>query len=270
MTHSSHPAPYTEIDGRTPTAPEMHAVLPQLTSGYGHFTAAQVRDGRVRGLDLHLARLTAGTRELFGADLDGERIRELLRHALAGAGVRDASARVHVYGSGYGPDVPLTVVITIRPPMAPPVASLSLLPVPYLRPVPHVKHLGSFAQTYYTLLAERQGHDSALLTGPDGEISEGAVTNIVFHDGSSLVWPDSPALHGITQALLERHLPAAGPASVRRPVTLADLPAYRAAFVTNSHGIAAVHRIGDTEFPVDAELLKTLTEVHDSAPWDAV
>ena len=38
---------------------------------YGHFTAMQVRAGATRGLPLHLARLDAANRELFGVPLAG-------------------------------------------------------------------------------------------------------------------------------------------------------------------------------------------------------
>ena len=37
--------------------------------GWGHFTAMQVRGGRVRGLGLHLARLEAAHREVYGRAL---------------------------------------------------------------------------------------------------------------------------------------------------------------------------------------------------------
>ena len=57
---------------------------------YGHFTAMQLRGGRTRGLQLHLDRLGAASREMFGAALEGGQVRDLIRHAL-GARVRDAS-----------------------------------------------------------------------------------------------------------------------------------------------------------------------------------
>ncbi|MGW5443454.1 hypothetical protein [Streptomyces asiaticus] len=57
---------HIEINGSPATADTLR--LPALTS-YGHFTAMQIRDARVRGLDLHLERLRSATRELFGGDL---------------------------------------------------------------------------------------------------------------------------------------------------------------------------------------------------------
>ncbi|MER5306538.1 aminotransferase class IV [Streptomyces sp. NPDC002773] len=250
------PPPHIEIDGVPATDP---ALLAALMTGFGHFTAMQVRDGRVKGLDLHLARLDRSTRELFGRELDGKRIRTLIGGALEAAGVRDASVRVYVY-----PDV--RVAVTVAPP-APdgPGAPQRLTTVEYWRPAPHIKHLGGFGQSYHREAAVRAGWDEAALISPYGEIAEGAVTNIAFWDGTSLVWPSAPCLEGITMVLLETRLE-----SVRRPVTLADLSGYRAALVTNSRSIAPVTAIGEVAFAVDEELMGRVYAAYDSVEPDAL
>jgi branched-subunit amino acid aminotransferase/4-amino-4-deoxychorismate lyase len=81
-----------EVNGRTATAEQLQH--PALVN-YGHFTAMQIRDGRTRGLALHLDRLVAATQELFNDGVDPDLIRGHIRHALAG--VRDASVRVSVF-----------------------------------------------------------------------------------------------------------------------------------------------------------------------------
>src|SRR6476646_4824321 len=81
-----------EIDGRSATADLLWSVV---GNAYGHFTAMQVRDAKARGVDLHMARLDEGTRALFGCGLDGDPVRERIRHAL-GDDIRDASVRVYV------------------------------------------------------------------------------------------------------------------------------------------------------------------------------
>ncbi len=81
-----------EIDGRIPSVQRLRAVA---LASYGHFTAMQVRNHRVRGLDLHLERLDRANREVFDADLDGDRVRDHVRHAL-GENTPDASVRVYV------------------------------------------------------------------------------------------------------------------------------------------------------------------------------
>ncbi|MEV8015504.1 aminotransferase class IV family protein [Streptomyces sp. NPDC086554] len=252
-----------EIDGRAATADRL--LLPAL-GAVGHFTAMQVRGGAVQGLALHLARLDAATRELFDHELDGEHVRGLIRHVLRDD-IADASVRVLVHASTDGEP---TVMVTVRAPGRMPADPQALQSVPYLRPFPHIKHLGGFGQARYGELARRAGFDDALLTGPDGTISEGAVTNIAFYDGTEVVWPDAPCLTGITMQLIEPRLAEAGQPTRHAPVTLADLPSYTAAFVTNARGIAPVRRIDDTEFTVDAKLMRVVTEAYESAPWDVV
>ena len=255
--------PRIEINGHGATASQLG--FPALAN-YGHFTAMQVKNQQVRGLDLHLTRLDGATRELFGTGLDRSRVRDHIRHALGDAG--DASVRVNV----FWPDTDdiASIMVTVRPPAALPGSSQALQAVSYQRPVPHIKHAGTFAQTHYRRLAERNGFDEALLTGPGGVIAEGAITNIGFSDGATVIWPDTPALHGITMQLLEHRLPRAGLPSRRSTVRLADLPSFSAAFVTNSLGTAPVGRVDDLTIPIDVELMKTVTQVYESVPWDPI
>src|SRR5262245_23625283 len=63
---SIHPAmgnALIQMDGEAATAETLAAIA---LSAYGHFTAIQVRDFAVQGLDLHLRRLDEANRELFG------------------------------------------------------------------------------------------------------------------------------------------------------------------------------------------------------------
>jgi branched-subunit amino acid aminotransferase/4-amino-4-deoxychorismate lyase len=253
--------PRVEIDGRPPT---VEGLLPLALANYGHFTAMQVRGRRTRGLALHLARLDAANRELYGAGVDGERVRDRIRHAL-GDDVEDASVRV----SFFGPDEP-SLMVTVRPPAPSPEAAKSLRTARYQRPAAHVKHLGGFGQAYYGRKAEDDGFDEALLVDADGVVAEGAITNIGCYDGTSVVWPDAPALDGITMLLLERALPEHHVASRRAPVRVADLPGYRSVFVTNSHGVAPVDRVDDARLPIDMAFMKTVTQAYESVPWDQI
>jgi branched-subunit amino acid aminotransferase/4-amino-4-deoxychorismate lyase len=125
--------------------------------GYGHFTAMQVRDRKVRGMDLHLARLDEGSRALFAGGLDGDQVRRLIRHAL-GEDTRDGSARVFAFGTG--PGIEPSLVVMVREP--------ALMPTTprILKSVDH--QLGR--------LVERSGFDEALLVTPGGLIAEGSIT----------------------------------------------------------------------------------------------
>lgn len=255
-------SPRIEIDGGPATAGQL--AYPALMN-YGHFTAMQVRGGAVRGLSLHLARLDQATRELFGTGLDREQVRNYARHAL-GTETPDASLRISVFQPD-GAERP-SVMVVVRPPAAPPAGPQRLTAVRYQRPVAHIKHAGTFGQIYYGLAAERAGFDDALLTGPDGIIAEGGITNIGFFDGTAVVWPSAPALAGITMQLLTRALAERGTPSHQETVRLADLLSYRSAFVTNSLGVAPVSQVDAQTLPADPAFSKRLTEAYESVPWD--
>ncbi|AZM53108.1 class IV aminotransferase [Streptomyces sp. WAC 01529] len=255
-----------EIDGQPATAGSL--LWPALVNT-GHFTAMQVRGGKVRGIEHHLARLDAATRELFGRELDGERVRGAVRHILRDD-IDDASVRVYVHAPHGEP----SLMVTVRQPVVLPAGmaarAQALTAVPYQRPFAHIKHLGGFGQARHGELARSAGFDDALLTGPGGEISEGAVTNIAFFDGTRVVWPDAPHLAGITMRLIEERLPAAGLPTGHAPVTLADLPSYSAAFVTNAWGVSPVRRVDDVAYAVDEKLMAIVAGVYEEVPWDTI
>jgi branched-subunit amino acid aminotransferase/4-amino-4-deoxychorismate lyase len=236
-------------------------------ANYGHFTAMQVRGGAVRGLSLHLARLDAATRELFGTGLDGELVRERVRHAL-GAGPADASVRIGVFQPDSD-ELPSTMVV-LRPPGEPPTVPQRLTVVTYQRPVPHIKHVGTFGQIYHGRAAERAGFDDALLTGPGGVIAEGAITNIGFFDGNAVIWPSAPALAGITMQLVTQALAGRGIPSRHDTVRIADLASFRSAFVTNSLGVVPVEQVDDQTLPADPEFIRNLASAYESVPWDRI
>lgn len=256
--------PRIEIDGGAATAEQL--AYPAVVN-YGHFTAMQVRSGAVRGLALHLSRLDAATRELFGTRLDGGLVRARIRHALS-TDMLDASVRVSVFQPQDG-ERP-SVMVVVRPPGEPPAAAQRLTAVPHERPAAHLKHAGTFGLIWHGRAAERAGFDDALLTGPGGVISEAAIANIGFFDGKAVIWPDAPALAGITMQLAAAALAGRGTPSRRATVHLADLSSFRAVFVTNSLGIAPVGQIDDQVLPADPGFIGNLSEAYDSVPWDQI
>jgi branched-subunit amino acid aminotransferase/4-amino-4-deoxychorismate lyase len=239
-----------ETDGRPATAPE-------LFSTYGHFTALQVRGGGVQGLSNHLGRLDAAHRELFGRELPGERVRDLVRHALDGTA--DASVRVMLRDADR-------VTVSVAEPHHPPSAPQRLRSVPYLRPFPHLKHLGGFAQLEWARRVRLDGYDDALLTAPDGALAESSTANIGFlQDDGAVVWPDAPQLHGTAMRLVEASTP-----SSRRPVHLDDVAAFAGAFLINSIGVVAVASIDDLMLPDAEPLLAGVVERLAAVPWEPV
>ncbi|MCP9979993.1 aminotransferase class IV family protein [Actinomadura madurae] len=243
-----------EVNGRPATA---EALAHPALVNYGHFTAMQVRGGRVRGLDAHLRRLDAATRELFGTGLDADRVRDLIRHA---TGDEDASVRVNV----HRPDAEPVIQVAVRPPVEAPSSPQGLLPVVYERPVPHIKHVGGFGQIHFGLQAQRAGFDDALLVLRDGRVAEGGITNIGFFRDGGVVWPDAPMLRGITMHLIDERLRPG-----REEIRPDDLPTFDGAFVTNSLGVAPVTRIGDVTYQV-SDLMASVDKAYASVPWDRI
>jgi branched-subunit amino acid aminotransferase/4-amino-4-deoxychorismate lyase len=252
-----------EIDGKPPSKVALQRLA---LDNLGHFTSMQVRDARVRGLALHLARLDEGSRELFGVGLDGQRVRDLVRHALADD-LPDASLRVIVFESDVAGE--LSVMVTLRPPGGMPTPVQTLRAVRYQRTLAHVKHIGGFGQWHHGHQARQAGFDDALFADDQGEVSETSIANIGFVRGGEVVWPSAPSLQGITMQLLGPRLAEAGIATRRAPVRLAELPSYEAAFVTNARGIAPVSRIDDLVLPVVDDVMATLDRLYADVLWDA-
>jgi branched-subunit amino acid aminotransferase/4-amino-4-deoxychorismate lyase len=250
-----------EINGQSADAASLRSAV---LSGFGHFTAMQVRERKVRGFRHHLGRLESANRELFGTGIDEDVLRSAITHALGD--VADASVRVYLHEADQTP----AMMVTVRPPGGMPAGPWRLRSVPYQRAVAHIKHTADFGQRYYQRLVHAAGYDEALLTGPDGIISEGSITNVGCFDGTRISWPAAPALSGITMQLIQPVLAARGLLSVRSHLRVADLRSCSGVFVTNARGVAAVGQVDDQILPVDQDLMRGLALSLESVPWDAI
>src|SRR6202007_929561 len=125
-------------------------------------TAMQVRDARTRGLDLHLARLGAAHRDIYGKSLDGDLVRARIRHALGGK--TDASVRVYGYWAG--------LIVTVRGPQEMLSRPYSMTVQQFQRPLARLKHVGSWGQGRFHELAIDAGFDDGLLVDETGRVFE--------------------------------------------------------------------------------------------------
>ncbi|MEU2156905.1 aminotransferase class IV family protein [Streptomyces sp. NPDC019396] len=254
-----------ELNGR-PVGPD--ALLALGLTNYGHFTSMRVDDERVRGLDLHLARLARDCRTVFGAELDLDRVRHHVRHA-AGDKAGSFVVRVTVFDPGIdighpsGADSP-DILVTIRPAAAFPLAPLRAKTVRYERDVPTVKHLGLFGSLHARRSAQLNGFDDALFTSRDGLVGEGGTWNVGFLTGAGIVWPEADVLPGVTMALLQRlaeHTVA--------PVTVAEAQGAQAAFATNAAiGVRPLSCIDDARMADGDPRLTVLREAYRALPGD--
>lgn len=237
------------IDGRPATGAELCAVA---FSGHAHFTALQVRSGRVRGLDLHLQRLRQASLELFGQALPDEQVLEQLRAAIA-CGPMDVSLTATVYsaaGEFTAAKARLQLLVRTSAPAAGPSGPLRLALYGHERMLPHLKHVGEVAKTHLLRRAVAQGFDDAAFHDRQGRISEATIWNLAFWDGETVVWPQAELLQGTTMAMARRQLQGMGIAQRDIELRLADLPSMAGAVVMNSWtpGVP-VHRIGDVSIP---------------------
>lgn len=248
-----------EVDGRAGSVSDVGrpGMLP-----HGHLTSVQVRDGAVRGLDLHLTRLEEAHEELFGRALDTAAVRLLMAQAVSEH--PDAYLRVTVDEPVAG--VP-RVVTVVRPPLEAPTAPQSVTPTAYVRARAEVKHTGSYGQSVHGDAAVRKGFDDALLIAPDGQLAETTVANIGFLRAGRVVWPSGPALLGITWQLLDLALAAAGTPSTIERIRQDDKRTFEAAFLANSLGVAPVGRIGTHAF-ADPDATAFLVDLYAALPWD--
>ncbi|MGW1074879.1 aminotransferase class IV family protein [Streptomyces sp. NPDC002537] len=265
------------IDG----APAPPASLRALAlTNYGHFTTMRVENGTVRGLSLHLDRLTRDCRAVFGAELDPARVVEYVRRA-----VDDRSGPVTVRVTVFDPDLDTLrpcaeanprVLVTARPAgaTAPPPLRAKLFA--FRRDTPAVKHVGLFGQYRLRREAQLAGFDDALFVEPAGGVSEDVVSEEVVSEGSTwnvgfvdaggtVVWPRADVLAGVTMRVLR----AAHGRTVTAPVPVGRLPRMRAAFATNaSVGVRAISAIDDMSFPENEKVVGELRELYARIPGE--
>lgn len=260
-----------ELNGEPARAEDIRALV---QTNFGHFTSMRVHAGWVRGLGLHLDRLVASTRALFGSELDRDKIRACMRHAI-GTDDRALSLRVNIFSRALdrarlNASVPADILAIVGPAAKPSTAPLRLKSFRYQRDLPSIKHIGTFPLFHYRRLAQQAGFDDAVFVDDDGCISEGSVWNIGFVEldrigNDSVIWPDAPQLRGISMQLLQAGLERRGVPSMTRSIPLQDIARCRAAFFTNSSTpVRPIASIDDIELPIYNALTAMLVECHDS------
>ncbi len=227
----------------------------------------------MQGLALHLDRLRASTRELFGVDLPPARIRREMGAALDADGREACTLRATVYAPGHDPSLTTPaaapcVLVATMPAAAVDERPLRVKSFRYRRVLPHVKHVGTFPLFLHRRMACVAGFDDALFVDDDGAVSEGSVWNIVFDAGDLFVWPRAPALRGTCEQLLQAGLARAGVRQETRPVRLGDLAGMEGAFAVNARGIRAIASVDDVAWERPDARRPVLQAALDGTPWD--
>ncbi len=255
-----------QLDGMPVDADDL-AVL--ALTNYGHFTSMRIDDQRVRGLSHHLERLVRDCRTVFDADLDAQRVQELIRRAV-GDDTGSFMVRVTIFDPALGMGHPGAmaeprVLVTTRPAATLPLPPLRVRSVGYRRDMPAVKHVGLFGTLRCRREAQRNGFDDALFIDAGSFISEGGTWNIGFFDGEHVVWPDADCLTGVTMRLLRQ----VHERTIVAPVGLSAVPDMWAAFVTNAAiGVRAVGAIDDMELNDDHPVVEVLRREYAGIPGE--
>ncbi|WGM30424.1 aminotransferase class IV [Brevundimonas sp. NIBR11] len=255
------------IDGLPPTDDDLRYLA---LVNYGAYTSFRVEEGGARGLDLHLARLTANAVELFGHAPDESDLRGLVRTALGDR--RDAWLRISLFSPEIWARLPSArvqpkVMTAVSPPPPPLATRLRVQLQTYVRDAAHIKHTATFPLIRARRLAQDAGFDDALFADADGLISEGSLWNLGFASGDTVVWPEAPMLQGVAQALISSGLSDTGLKQRSVRIHFADLAAFDAAFLCNSATPACpITAIGDRVFATSPEHIDRIAAAWASNP----
>lgn len=256
------------LDGKPVTAEQLEALA---NNNFGHYTSMRGDRAGVRGLTHHLTRLSRDARQVFGVDLDTERIRDLMASE-----IRDQDGEYGIRVTIFDPDLKLGepsaastpgILVAVRPVPRLPAPPLQVQVRHYARDCPTVKHTGLFGAVHERRAAQLEGFDDVLFAADDDTVTEGATWNIGFFDGDSVIWPDGDSLAGITMTLLQQ----VHDSTVVRPVKTTELPDLPVAFATNvTVGVRAVSRINGTYYSVDHPILETLRDEFAEIPPESI
>lgn len=255
-------------NGQKATAADL---APLAFAGYAHFTAMQVRGGKVRGLDLHLDRLRRASMELFGVALTDEHIRTCIRAAIPTPSA-DLSLSATVYSPAgefvvAGPDAAPEVLVRTDAPSSGPRGPLRLAVFEHERALAHIKHVGEVAKTYFLRQAAERGFNDAAFMDREGRLSEASIWNLAFWDGEAVVWPEAAMLQGTTMAIVQRQLEHLGVPQRSLIVTPDHVAAMSGAVVMNSWtpGIA-VTQVGSVVLPAAPAFVERLHQAYAREP----
>lgn len=256
------------LDGAQATA---DVLSPLAFAGFAHFTAMQVRSGKVRGLDLHIARLVDASAALFARTLDEKGILSEIRGAIAQQ-TDDHSLVVTVFSHegefvAQDPASELGTLIRTALPSSGPLGPLKLATFEHERFMPEYKHVGEGAKTLFLQRARDAGFDDALFVDQRGHLSEGSIWNLAFWDAGTVVWPQAAMLHGTTMGILRRQLEHLGVPQRFEELRGSDVYRFSGAVVMNSWtpGVA-VNMIDSFVFPPAADFVELLHDAYLAEP----
>lgn len=228
-------------------------------AGPGHFTSLQLRTGAAQGIELHLARLRDDHQALFAMPLSDARLGAALAPACDALGTGDATLRIAIRRQMPG-SLPRIHVSSSLPRQVPAIA-VGLVTAVHVRRDPARKHDDVGAQRALVAAARVRGYDDALMLDRAGQVLEGTFWNLLVCREGRVLWPAGPALHGVTQRLLQRALAEPGIPQRVMPLSADALSASDALYAMNARGVWAIAAIDDRRFRQDEQGLARLRQL---------
>lgn len=263
--------PVMWLDGHFVSAETQDLIRAQ---SYGAYTSFRVEGGAVRGLELHLLRLSKWAVDLFGADIDRDAVKQGLAQAVAGH--EQAWIKINLFSDQITPRTPEAVVrpgvlISVAPPPAPLGAGLRCLGLVHERYRPEIKHVATFDLIHARREARIQGYDDVVLIDRFGHLTEGGTWNLGFVQGDTVIWPKGAMLDGVAQILIKQGLADMGVEQRHEVVDLNALGFMDAAFACNSATpCARLASINDTRFAGAPDILAKVESAWRSHPPHAI
>lgn len=262
--------PLMWLDGHLVSAETRGLIRAQ---SYGAYTSFRVESGAVRGLDLHLSRLSAWALELFGADFDRSAVLAGVVAALAGQD--QAWVKLSLFSDEITPRKPEALVrprvlISISPAPAPLASGQACLGIEHERYRPEIKHIATFDLVHARREARLKGYEDVVFINRQGWITEGGTWNLGFVADGAIIWPLGPKLDGVAQTLIKRGLAEMGIDQRDDAVDLTRLQAMDAAFLCNSATpCAGIASINENRFMGHPQMLAQLAKAwHLHSPQD--
>ncbi|MCL1091220.1 aminotransferase class IV family protein [Shewanella profunda] len=257
-----------QINGHPTSLSEL---TPLAFAGFAHFTALQVRNRQIKGLDLHLDRLRKASVEFFGSAMPDDQLQSYIR-TVVDEGPEDQSLTVTVFSrngefTADSMDVEPAVLVRTGAPSNGPKGPLRLAAVNHERPLAAIKHVGEVGKTYFLHQAIRQGFDDAAFVDSRGCLSEATIWNLVFWDGETVIWPKAKILQGTMMSIIQRQLDRLHIPQRHEAITFERLKALSGAAVMNSWtpGIA-VTAIGSNIIAEAKSFISLLHEAYEAEP----
>ena len=212
--------------------------------GYGFFETIRAVDGKPKNLGAHLKRFETTWRNFFSdppPDLSWDSI---MARVLSANGLNNTTAALKLMATKGTRDLPPydhTLIITARPHVhrlavkKKPGLTLGLYPHPRQTPLAGHKTMNYL---YYFLAGQwaiHQGMDEALITNPDGTVSETHTANLLLLKGKTITLPASPhVLPGTMENTVCRMLSNWGYQLERKRVFPEDLFSFDEILMTNA------------------------------------